>query len=79
MHHEPWRLGRLGEETPTGILGAAVRALEASGKEVNEVSLYEATKDKGIDRSQVRDFLEKAKRGQKRGRYPGYFKDPNSL
>jgi hypothetical protein len=62
------------DETPTAMLGAAVRALEALGKEVNEETLFNATKSRGIDRSQVKDFLEKAERGKKRGRYPGYFK-----
>lgn len=69
---------RFDEETPTAILGAAVRALEADGKEVTEETLLEATKKRGIDRGQVREFLEKAKRGKKRGNYPGYHKD-NSL
>lgn len=68
----------LTDETPTAILGAAVRALDAEHKEVTEESLLEATKDKGIDRGEVRDFLAKAERGKKRGNYPGYFKD-NSL
>jgi hypothetical protein len=71
MNHEAWRLGRLGEETPTGILGAAVRTLEASGKQVNEETLLEATKKRGIERRQVKEFLEKAKRGKERGRYSG--------
>jgi hypothetical protein len=67
MKHEPWRLGRLGEETPTGMLGAAVRALEASGKEVTEESLYEAVRSRGVARRQVKDFLAKAGRGKRRG------------
>jgi hypothetical protein len=70
--NEGWRFGRLSEESPWAILGAAVRALEALGKEVNEETLLEATKKRGIERWQVRDFLEKAKHGKRRGRYPGY-------
>jgi hypothetical protein len=66
---------RFDKEPPTAILGAAVRALEALGKPVNEESLLAVVKDRGIDRSQVRDFLEKMKRGQRRGQYPGYFKE----
>jgi hypothetical protein len=63
---------RFDEETPTTILGAAVRALDAEGKEVTEETQLKAVKNRGIERSQVRDFMEKAKRGKKRGRYPGY-------
>jgi len=62
-------------EVPTAILGAAVRALEALHKEVNEETLLEVTKSRGIDRHQVREFLEKTERGKKRGRYPGYHTD----
>ena len=66
---------RFDEEPPQAILGAAVRALEADDKQVNEESLLQATKNRGIDRRQVREFLEKAERGKKRGQYPGYHKD----
>lgn len=66
---------RFDEETPTAILGKAVRDLEAQGRAVNENTLFEATRRQGIDREQVRDFLEKAERGKKRGQYPGYSKD----
>lgn len=66
---------RFDYESPTAILGAAVRALEKLGKEVNEETLLEVTKSRGIDRRQVREFLEKAERGKKRGLYPGYFKE----
>ena len=59
---------RFDEETPTAILGAAVRALEAMRKPVNEKSLYEAVKSRGIDRGQVQDFLEKQKRGEEHPR-----------
>jgi hypothetical protein len=65
---ERWRTGSY-DESATGILGAAVRALEALGNEVNEETLFEATKNRGIERSQVKDFLEKAKRGRRRGHY----------
>jgi len=65
---------RFDEESPTAILGKAVRDLEADGREVTEESLYQATRRKGIDRGQVRDFMEKAKRGKARGNYPGYSK-----
>jgi len=67
---------RYDEEVPMAILGAAVRALETLHKEVNEETLYEATKSRGIDRDQVKDFLEKAKRGKKRGHSPGYREHP---
>lgn len=63
---------RFDEEPPTAILGAAVRDLEAEHREVTEESLLEATRRKGIDRSQVKDFLEKAERGKERRPYPGY-------
>jgi len=78
MKDEPWRLGRFSQEPPTAILGAAVRALEALSKEVNEETLFEATKSRGIDRRQVKDFLAKAEQGKRRGHYLGYFKE-NSL
>lgn len=64
---------RFDEEPPTAILGAAVRALEVLGKEVNEETLLEAVKSRGIDRHQVKGFLAKAERGKRRGRYPEYF------
>lgn len=59
---------RFDEESPTAILGKAVRDLEAGGKEVTEKSLFDATKDQGIDRKQVRDFLAKQRRGEEHPR-----------
>lgn len=66
---------RHNEEVPTAVLGAAVRALEAMHRPINEETLFEAIKDRGITHELVRDFLEKSKQGQQRRPYPGYHRE----
>jgi hypothetical protein len=45
---ERWRTGSY-DESATGSLGAAVRALEALGKQVDEETLWEAVTGATID------------------------------
>ena len=57
------------EETPLDILSSAYRELNPKAdKEITVDALLEATKDKGIERWQVEDFLRLQCRGEQHPR-----------
>jgi hypothetical protein len=60
---------RFDEEPPTAILGAAYREItKGSNKKVTVKALMAATRDKGIDRRQVEEFLAMQRRGEEHPR-----------